>query len=110
MNRVPTAAELAQPTDEPLTGPVAGPRSIAVLGSTGSIGTQALDVVERNPGRFRVVALAAGGGRAGLLARQVKRFRPEVVAVALDVVRAAGVDLDTVDYDLGGARREPCRR
>ncbi|HEY9523967.1 MAG TPA: 1-deoxy-D-xylulose-5-phosphate reductoisomerase [Thermopolyspora sp.] len=73
---------MAQPTDEPLTGPVAGPRSIAVLGSTGSIGTQALDVVERNPGRFRVVALAAGGGRAGLLARQVKRFRPEVVAVA----------------------------
>ena len=61
---------------------MAGPRSIAVLGSTGSIGTQALDVVERNPGRFRVVALAAGGGRAGLLARQVKRFRPEVVAVA----------------------------
>ncbi|MFO7251795.1 MAG: 1-deoxy-D-xylulose-5-phosphate reductoisomerase [Actinomycetes bacterium] len=55
---------------------------MALLGSTGSIGTQALDVIARNRHRFRVVALAAGGGRPELLARQVAEFGPEVVAVA----------------------------
>ncbi|MEV4092910.1 1-deoxy-D-xylulose-5-phosphate reductoisomerase [Streptosporangium saharense] len=57
-------------------------RSVALLGSTGSIGTQALDVIARNPDRFRVVALAAGGGRVGPLARQAAEFGPDVVAVA----------------------------
>ena len=42
------------------------PRDIAVLGSTGSIGTQALDLVRANPDRFRVVALTAGGSNPGL--------------------------------------------
>ncbi|MEO3810131.1 1-deoxy-D-xylulose-5-phosphate reductoisomerase [Sphaerisporangium sp. B11E5] len=59
-----------------------GPRAVVVLGSTGSIGTQALDVIAREPERFRVAGLVAGGGQTGLLARQVERFRPEVVAVA----------------------------
>jgi len=53
-----------------------------ILGSTGSIGTQALDIVRRNPGRFRVVALAAGGGNPGLLAQQAAEFGVDVVAVA----------------------------
>jgi 1-deoxy-D-xylulose-5-phosphate reductoisomerase len=57
-------------------------RDVVVLGSTGSIGTQALDVIRRNPDRFRVVALAAGGGRVELLARQALDLCPEVVAVA----------------------------
>ncbi|GAA2908306.1 1-deoxy-D-xylulose-5-phosphate reductoisomerase [Streptosporangium fragile] len=57
-------------------------RSVVLLGSTGSIGTQSLDVIARNPGRFRVAALAAGGGRVDLLARQAAEFRPEAVAVA----------------------------
>ncbi|MUN41918.1 1-deoxy-D-xylulose-5-phosphate reductoisomerase [Actinomadura litoris] len=57
-------------------------REIVVLGSTGSIGTQALDVIRRNPGRFRVTGLAAGGGRVGLLAEQALEFRAEIVAVA----------------------------
>jgi 1-deoxy-D-xylulose-5-phosphate reductoisomerase len=64
-----------------------------VLGSTGSIGTQALDIVRRNPGRFRVVALAAAGGNPGLLARQAAEFGVPVVAVAdsgaVAAVRAA---------------------
>ncbi|MFD0905184.1 1-deoxy-D-xylulose-5-phosphate reductoisomerase [Actinomadura sediminis] len=60
----------------------AGARDVVVLGSTGSIGTQALDVIRRNPGRFRVTGLAAGGGRVGLLAEQALEFRPEIVAVA----------------------------
>ena len=58
------------------------PREVVILGSTGSKGTQALDIVRRNPDKFRVVALAAGGGNPGLLAEQVAEFRPAVVAVA----------------------------
>ncbi len=58
------------------------PRDVVILGSTGSIGTQALDIARRNPGRFRVPALAAGGGNPGLLARQAAEFGAAAVAVA----------------------------
>ena len=57
-------------------------RSLVLLGSTGSIGTQALDLVDRIPDRFRVVGLAAGGERVDLLAAQALRYGVEVVAVA----------------------------
>jgi 1-deoxy-D-xylulose-5-phosphate reductoisomerase len=57
-------------------------RDVVILGSTGSIGTQALDIARRNPGRFRVVALAAGGGNPALLARQAAEFAVAAVAVA----------------------------
>jgi 1-deoxy-D-xylulose-5-phosphate reductoisomerase len=57
-------------------------RDIVVLGSTGSVGTQALDVVAANPERFRVVGLAAGGTQAELLARQAVDFEVPVVAVS----------------------------
>lgn len=57
-------------------------RSVALLGSTGSIGTQALDVIGANPDRFEVTALAAGGGHVDLLAEQAVRFSVPVVAVA----------------------------
>ncbi|MET9343034.1 1-deoxy-D-xylulose-5-phosphate reductoisomerase [Nonomuraea sp. NPDC003804] len=57
-------------------------RSVTVLGSTGSIGTQALDVIDRNPGRFGVTALAAGGGRVDLLIEQAVRTGAKTVAVA----------------------------
>ncbi|MDP4511598.1 1-deoxy-D-xylulose-5-phosphate reductoisomerase [Nonomuraea turcica] len=57
-------------------------RSVVLLGSTGSIGTQALDVMAANPGGFKVAALAAGGGRVELLARQAAEFGVEAVAVA----------------------------
>ncbi|HEY3976327.1 MAG TPA: 1-deoxy-D-xylulose-5-phosphate reductoisomerase [Streptosporangiaceae bacterium] len=57
-------------------------RDVVLLGSTGSIGTQALDIVARNPGRFRLTGLAAGGGNPELLARQALEHGVEVVAVA----------------------------
>jgi 1-deoxy-D-xylulose-5-phosphate reductoisomerase len=57
-------------------------RSLVILGSTGSIGTQALDVVRRNPDRFRVVGLSAGGANQELLAGQVREFLPPLVAIA----------------------------
>jgi 1-deoxy-D-xylulose-5-phosphate reductoisomerase len=63
--------------------PAAAPsRDVILLGSTGSIGTQAADIVRRNPGRFRLTGLAAGGGNPGLLASQALEFGAEVVAVA----------------------------
>ncbi len=56
-------------------------KRIAVLGSTGSIGTQTLDVVARHPEDFRIVGLAAGRNRERLL-QQALAFRPRVVSVA----------------------------
>ncbi len=57
-------------------------RAISILGSTGSIGTQALDVVRRNPDRFRVAALSAAGTNQDLLAGQIREFLPPIVAIA----------------------------
>ncbi len=57
-------------------------RDVVLLGSTGSVGTQALDVVRRNPDRFRVVAIAAGGGNVRLLAEQALELGVDVVGVA----------------------------
>jgi 1-deoxy-D-xylulose-5-phosphate reductoisomerase len=55
-------------------------KRIAILGSTGSIGRQCLNVVEALPGRFEVVALAAGSN-VRLVAEQIARHHPQVVAV-----------------------------
>ena len=63
------------------------PRSLAVLGSTGSIGVSALSVVAQHPELFRVAALA-GGRNAKRLAEQAATFRPAVLAV-LDAATAA---------------------
>lgn len=57
-----------------------GPKPISIVGSTGSIGTQTLDIVAENPEKFRVVALAAGSN-VTLLADQVKTFKPQLVSV-----------------------------
>lgn len=57
-------------------------RSVILLGSTGSIGTQAIDVITRNPDRFSVTGLSAGGGDVGLLARQARQLGAATVAVA----------------------------
>jgi 1-deoxy-D-xylulose-5-phosphate reductoisomerase len=63
-------------------------RDVVILGSTGSIGTQALDVIGRDPDRFRVAGLAAGGGNPGLLAQQAIAFGAARVAVAQPSARA----------------------
>jgi len=62
---------------------MAGATTVALLGSTGSIGTQTLDVVRADPERFRVVALGAARS-VELLAKQAVEFLPEVVALADD--------------------------
>lgn len=59
-------------------------REIVILGSTGSIGVQALEIVASHPESFRVVALAAGSGNLELLARQAETFKVPVVATTGD--------------------------
>jgi 1-deoxy-D-xylulose-5-phosphate reductoisomerase len=56
-------------------------RTVTILGSTGSIGTQAIDVVRHAPDRFAVSAIAAGGGNVALLAEQAAMLRVPVVGV-----------------------------
>jgi 1-deoxy-D-xylulose-5-phosphate reductoisomerase len=58
-------------------------KRISILGSTGSIGRQCLDVVASHPGRFEVVALAAGA-QVALVAEQILRHRPQVVSVGTE--------------------------
>ena len=74
-------------------------KRVAILGSTGSIGCSALAVVDAHPSRLQVVSLAAGEN-AELLASQVERYRPQVVAMssahALDRLRAASASLPRV--------------
>ncbi|MBP8023457.1 MAG: 1-deoxy-D-xylulose-5-phosphate reductoisomerase [Paludibacter sp.] len=56
-------------------------KQIAILGSTGSIGTQALEVIEENSGLFEVYAITANN-QVDLLIEQARKFHPEVVAIA----------------------------
>src|SRR4051794_30383435 len=77
-----------------------GRRRVALLGSTGSIGRQTLDVLESNSDAFEVVALAAGSN-ATLLAEQAARFRPSAVALADETALAA--DLPGGTDRVGGA-------
>ncbi|GAA1899153.1 1-deoxy-D-xylulose-5-phosphate reductoisomerase [Streptomyces sodiiphilus] len=79
-----SAVPLADPHLRPSAGAPGGPREVVILGSTGSIGTQAIDVVLRNPARFRVTGLAASGGRLELLAGQAHRLQVRAVAIARD--------------------------
>ncbi|SFR13403.1 1-deoxy-D-xylulose 5-phosphate reductoisomerase [Lentzea waywayandensis] len=58
------------------------PRTVLILGSTGSVGTQALDVIRRNRDRFKVVGLGAGGRQLDLLKEQAAEFDVKTVAVA----------------------------
>ena len=55
-------------------------KAITILGSTGSIGTQTLDIVSHHPDKFRVVGLAAGSN-VNLLAEQIRTYKPEIVAL-----------------------------
>jgi 1-deoxy-D-xylulose-5-phosphate reductoisomerase len=70
-------------------------RDVVLLGSTGSIGTQAIEVVKAAPDRFRVVGIGAGGGRVDLLAQQALDLGVDVVAVA---AATAAQDLQLAFY------------
>jgi len=61
-------------------------KGIAILGSTGSIGTQALEVIEANPTLFRAEVLTAGTN-AKLLLAQAKKFKPNAVVIGSELLR-----------------------
>jgi 1-deoxy-D-xylulose-5-phosphate reductoisomerase len=76
-------------------------REIVLLGSTGSIGTQAVDIVRRNPDRFRIVAIGGHGSNVALLAAQALELGVEVVGVAKS---SAVQDLQLAFYAEAGRR------
>ncbi len=85
------------------------PREIVLLGSTGSIGTQAIDLIRRAPQRFRVVGVGAGGGNVALLAAQALELGVEVVGVARasvvqDLQLAFYAEAQRRGYPTGGFR------
>lgn len=86
MGRCDRAHSLAAGHNKPVS--LSDRLRVLILGSTGSIGTQALEVIAANPDRFEVVGLAAGGGNLDLLARQ--RSETGVSAVAVTDPVAAG--------------------
>jgi 1-deoxy-D-xylulose-5-phosphate reductoisomerase len=85
-------------------------KTLAILGSTGSIGTQALDVVRHNADRFKVVALSAAGANQDLLIGQIREFLPPVVAIAseeaADEVRSKLGPVKGVDIVVGPGAAE----
>jgi 1-deoxy-D-xylulose-5-phosphate reductoisomerase len=83
---------------------VSSRRDVVILGSTGSIGTQALDLVRARPERFRVVGLTAGGSQRDLFQAQVEGLRPAFAGLGLDAsVRAAAMECDVVLNGITGA-------
>ncbi|WP_246160201.1 1-deoxy-D-xylulose-5-phosphate reductoisomerase [Nocardioides humilatus] len=79
-------------------------RDVVILGSTGSIGTQALDLVRANPDRFRVVGLTAGGSNKELFEHQVAEFAPRYSGLGEEAsVEAAAEECDVVLNGITGA-------
>jgi 1-deoxy-D-xylulose-5-phosphate reductoisomerase len=79
-------------------------RDLVILGSTGSIGTQALDLVRAHPDRFRVVALTAGGSQEELFDAQVAEFAPAFSGLGEDAsTEAAAMACDVVLNGITGA-------
>lgn len=79
-------------------------RDVVILGSTGSIGTQALELVRRHPDRFRVVALTAGGSNRELFEAQVAEFGPAFSGLGEEAsIEAAAQPADVVLNGITGA-------
>jgi 1-deoxy-D-xylulose-5-phosphate reductoisomerase len=80
-------------------------KRISILGSTGSIGTQTLDIVSQYPEQFQVVGLAAGSNIT-LLAEQIRQFHPEIVAIRdpklLDLLKEALTGLEQIPIFVTG--------
>jgi 1-deoxy-D-xylulose-5-phosphate reductoisomerase len=74
-------------------------RDVVILGSTGSIGVQALEIIDANPGQFRVVALTAAGNNIELLVAQAAKFKVSVVGVTnnADQVRLGLPGVQVID-------------
>ena len=77
-------------------------KDLVILGSTGSIGVQALEIVEANPSLFRVVAITAAGSNTDLLIAQAKKFSVPVIGVTknADQIKAALPNSTVIDGPL----------
>ena len=77
-------------------------KDLVILGSTGSIGVQALEIVEANPSLFRIVALTAAGSNTDLLIAQAKKFNVPVIGVTknADQIKAALPNSTVIDGPL----------
>ena len=74
-------------------------RELVILGSTGSIGIQALEIVEANPSLFTVVAISAAGSNPELIISQAKKFNVKVIGVTknAEIIRQALPHVDVID-------------
>ena len=72
-------------------------KTLSILGSTGSIGTQTLDIVRKSAGEFKVCAIS-GGSNVRLLEEQAREFKPEIVCVGKEELKN---DLETSLKDTG---------
>lgn len=91
-----TAVNLAQLDHQSSSRKSASPRTVVVVGSTGSIGTQALELIADNPDKFQLVGLAAGGSRIELFGQQARDFSIPADCLAIadnDVARKVSQEL-----------------
>lgn len=91
-----TAVNLAQLDHQSASRKSASPRTVVVVGSTGSIGTQALELIADNPDKFQLVGLAAGGSRIELFGQQARDFSIPADCLAIadnDVARKVSQEL-----------------
>jgi 1-deoxy-D-xylulose-5-phosphate reductoisomerase len=84
-------------------------KAITLLGSTGSIGTQTLDILAQYPEQFRLVGLAAGRN-VEMLAAQIRQFRPSIVAICVEdklpQLKEAIADLDPTNRSYSQEKQE----
>jgi 1-deoxy-D-xylulose-5-phosphate reductoisomerase len=83
-------------------------REIVILGSTGSIGVQALEIVAANPNKFRVVGLSAGRKNPALLMEQAKKFNVPIVGSMAPAPQTAGVKIIDGDNSSVEIASLPC--
>jgi len=74
-------------------------RDLVILGSTGSIGVQALEIVAANPSAFNVVAISAFGSNPEQIIEQARTFKVKVIGVVknAEVIRAALPEVTVID-------------
>jgi 1-deoxy-D-xylulose-5-phosphate reductoisomerase len=74
-------------------------KDLVILGSTGSIGVQALEIVEANPSLFRVLAISSAGNNPALIVEQAKKFKVPVIGVtkSADLIKSALPDATVID-------------
>ncbi len=87
---------------------MSGIRDVVVLGSTGSIGVQALEIIAANPNKFRIVGMSAGRKNPNLLMEQAKKFNVPIVGSMAPAPAVAGVQVIEGDNSSVEIAALPC--